>query len=98
MSWVFFEGLMLKLKLQYFGHLIRRADSFDLQSWKGLRGRPANPASDCCQMRDLRPGGRLQSSVTEARSILLPFLERLREREYEKAALNLLRYQAGKKI
>ena len=22
------EGLMLKLKLQYFGHLIRRADSF----------------------------------------------------------------------
>ena len=26
-SWVFIEGLMLKLKLQYFGHLIRRADS-----------------------------------------------------------------------
>ena len=28
-SWVFFslEGLMLKLKLQYFGHLMRRADS-----------------------------------------------------------------------
>ena len=24
------EGLMLKLKLQYFGHLIRRTDSFDL--------------------------------------------------------------------
>ena len=24
-----FEGLMLKLKLQYFGHLIRRADSFE---------------------------------------------------------------------
>ena len=28
-SWVFFEGLMLKLKLQYFGHLMRRADSFE---------------------------------------------------------------------
>ena len=28
-SWVFLEGLMLKLKLQYFGHLIRRADSFE---------------------------------------------------------------------
>ena len=28
-SWVFIEGLMLKLKLQYFGHLIRRADSFE---------------------------------------------------------------------
>ena len=24
-----FEGLMLKLKLQYFGHLRRRADSFE---------------------------------------------------------------------
>ena len=24
-----FEGLMLKLKLQYFGHLMRRAESFD---------------------------------------------------------------------
>ena len=24
------EGMMLKLKLQYFGHLIRRADSFEM--------------------------------------------------------------------
>ena len=24
-----FEGLMLKLKLQYFGHLMRRADSLE---------------------------------------------------------------------
>ena len=24
------EGLMLKLKLQYFGHLMRRADSFEM--------------------------------------------------------------------
>ena len=24
-----FEGLLLKLKLQYFGHLMRRADSFE---------------------------------------------------------------------
>ena len=24
-----FEGLMLKLKLRYFGHLMRRADSFE---------------------------------------------------------------------
>ena len=28
-SWDFFEGMMLKLKLQYFGHLMQRADSFD---------------------------------------------------------------------
>ena len=27
-SWVFTEGLMLKLKLQYFGHLMWRTDSF----------------------------------------------------------------------
>ena len=28
-SWVFIVGLMLKLKLQYFGHLMRRADSLE---------------------------------------------------------------------
>ena len=37
------EGLMLKLKLQYFGHLMQRADSFEktlmLGKIKGRRGR-----------------------------------------------------------
>ena len=28
-SWVSLEGLMLKLKLQYFGHLRRRVDSLE---------------------------------------------------------------------
>ena len=28
--WIFIEGLMLKLKLQYFGHLMRRADSLEM--------------------------------------------------------------------
>ena len=28
-SWVFFGGIMLKLKLQYFGHLMWRADSLE---------------------------------------------------------------------
>ena len=28
-SWVFFGGMMLKLKLQYFGHLMRRVDSLE---------------------------------------------------------------------
>ena len=36
------EGLMLKLKLQYFGHLMRRADSFEktlmLGKTEGRRG------------------------------------------------------------
>ena len=31
-SWIFMEGLMLKLKLQYFGQLIRRIDSFE-KTW-----------------------------------------------------------------
>ena len=37
------EGLMLKLKLQYFGHLMRRADSFEktlmLENIEGRRRR-----------------------------------------------------------
>ena len=28
-SWDFLEGMMLKLKLQYFGHLMRRVDSLE---------------------------------------------------------------------
>ena len=28
-SWVLLEGLMVKLKLQYFGHLMRRTDSLE---------------------------------------------------------------------
>ena len=28
-SWDFFEGMMLKLNLQYFGHLMRRVDSLE---------------------------------------------------------------------
>ena len=33
------EGLMLKLKLQYFGHLMQRADSLVLGKTEGRRGR-----------------------------------------------------------
>ena len=28
-SWVFLEGMILKLKLQYFGHLVQRVDSLE---------------------------------------------------------------------
>ena len=42
-SWVFIEGLMLKLKLQYFGHLTQRVDSFEktqmLEKIEGKRRR-----------------------------------------------------------
>ena len=34
-SWVFIEGLRLKLKLQYFGHLMRRAGSLEKTSMLG---------------------------------------------------------------
>ena len=39
-SWCSLEGLMLKLKLQYFGHLMRRADSFEKTLMLGkIKGR-----------------------------------------------------------
>ena len=39
-SWVFIEGLMLKLKLQYFGHLMQRVDSLEKTlTLGGIRGR-----------------------------------------------------------
>ena len=33
--WDFLEGMMLKLKLQYFGHLMRRVDSLENPSDAG---------------------------------------------------------------
>ena len=48
-SWIFMEVLMLKLKIQYFGHLMRRTDSFEktlmLGKIKGKRRR------ECQRMR-----------------------------------------------
>ena len=39
-SWCSLEGLMLKLKLQYFGHLMRRADSLEKTlKLEGIGGR-----------------------------------------------------------
>ena len=42
-SWIFLQGLMLKLELQYFGHLMWRADSFEkilmLEKIEGRRRR-----------------------------------------------------------
>ena len=44
--WDFFEGMMLKLKLQYFGHLMQRVDSLEKTLMLGgtggrrKRGRP----------------------------------------------------------
>ena len=42
-----FEGLMLKLKLQYFGHLMRRADSFEKTLMVGkIEGRAGGEGDD----------------------------------------------------
>ena len=38
--WDFFKGMMLKLKLQYFGHLMRRVDSLEKTLMlRGIAGR-----------------------------------------------------------
>ena len=37
-SWVFFGRTMLKLKLQYFGHLMRRVDSLEKTLMLGGEG------------------------------------------------------------
>ena len=39
--WISLEGLMLKLKLQYFGHLMQRADSLEMtwKSWERLKAK-----------------------------------------------------------
>ena len=36
---IFLEGMMLKLKLQYFGHLMRRVDSLEKTLMGGIGGR-----------------------------------------------------------
>ena len=36
-SWIFMEGLMLKLKLQYFGHLMQKTESLDPNAGKYWR-------------------------------------------------------------
>ena len=57
------EGLMLKLKLQYFGHLMRRADSFEktlmLRSIGGRRrrGRQMRWLDGIIDSMDLSLGG-----------------------------------------
>ena len=39
-SWVSLEGMMLKLKLQYFGHLMQRVDSLEkILMLAGIGGR-----------------------------------------------------------
>ena len=41
-----FEGLMLKLKLQYFGHLMGRADSLE-KDWERLKAKGGEGGRRC---------------------------------------------------
>ena len=53
------EGLMLKLKLQYFGHLMRRADSFEKTLMLGkIEGRRPIPEAERLKNKlvDQNPG------------------------------------------
>ena len=77
--WIFIEGLMLKLKLQYFGHLMRRADSLEMTETlektenKRRRGRQRirwlDSITDSMDMNQSKLRGTNQFCVPEVTSV-----------------------------